>query len=294
MAPSVASFSWFEWHFHPDIILVVLLLEGAYLLGVGPWRTRFGWATAVQMRHVVLFSLGVVVLYVALTSPIHHLSDNFLFSAHMVQHLLLTLVTPPLLVAGTPGWLLRPLVRWHPVLATGRFLTHPVIAFLLFSFVFSIWHLPVLYDLTLRNQPAHIAEHMLFLTTAVIMWWPVLSPLKELPRASYPIQMLYLFFLSVPTGFIGGVITFSQEVLYPWYESVPRLWGISALADQQIGGLLMKIPGALTFLGVLTVVFFAWFYREERDQVDMAELQNAEDQALTPSTTSKSEAGQDS
>lgn len=258
--------SWWEWHFHPDVILGVLLLEGAYLLGVGPLRQRYGWAAYVENRQVMMFSLGVLVLFVVLTSPIHHLSDNFLFSAHMVQHMLMILLIPPLLLAGTPGWLLRPLIRQPQVLAVGRFLTHPVIALLLFSFVLSVWHLPDLYDLTLRNHGAHILEHLLFISTAVIMWWPVLSPMPELPRANPPIQMLYLFFLSLPPGFIGAAITFSPDILYEWYGTVPRLWGISALADQQIGGLIMKIPGALTFLGVLCVVFFVWFNQEERSE----------------------------
>ena len=270
MAEPTAALSWWEWHFHPDIILGVLLLESIYLLGVGPLRRRYSWGVPVENRQVVLFSMGVLVLFVTLTSPIHHLSDNFLFSAHMVQHLLLILVTPPLLLAGTPGWLLRPLVGSPWVLTAGRFLTHPVIAFSLFSFVLSVWHLPGLYDLTLRNEGAHIAEHLLFIATAVIMWWPVLSPLPELPRASYPVQMLYLFLLSLPPGFIGAAITFSKEILYPWYGTVPRLWGISALADQQIGGLIMKVPGALTFLGALTVVFFAWFNHEERGEGEVA------------------------
>ena len=263
---SQATFSWWEWHFHPDVILGVLLLEGLYLLGVGSLRRRFGWASIVESRQVTLFSLGVLVLYVSLTSPIHHLADEFFFSAHMVQHLLLILVAPPLLVAGTPGWLLRPLVRLPQVLAAGRFLTHPVIAFIIFSFVLSVWHMPALYDLTLHNHVAHISEHLLFITTAAIMWWPVLSPIPELPRASYPIQIVYLFFLSLPPGFIGAAITFSPEVLYPWYGTVPRLWGTSAVADQQVGGLIMKVPGALTFLGVMVVVFFAWFNHEERGE----------------------------
>ncbi len=271
MAEPTAALSWWEWHFHPDIILGVLLLEGIYLLGIGPLRRRYGWGVAAENRQVVLFSMGVLVLFVTLTSPIHHLSDNFLFSAHMVQHLLLILVMPPLLLAGTPGWLLRPLVGSPQVLAVGRFLTHPVIAFFIFNSVLSVWHLPGLYDLTLRNEGAHIAEHLLFIAAAVIMWWPVLSPLPELPRASYPIQMVYLFSLSIPPGFIGAAITFSKEVLYPWYGTVPRLWGISALADQQIGGLIMKIPGALTFLGALTIVFFTWFNQEERGEGQVAE-----------------------
>ncbi|MSQ21727.1 MAG: cytochrome c oxidase assembly protein [Dehalococcoidia bacterium] len=262
MADPQATFSWWHWHFHPDIVLGMLLLEGLYLLGIGPLRKRFALASSVETRHVALFSLGMLVLYAALTGPIHELADNFLFSAHMVQHLLMILLVPRLLLAGTPGWLLRPLVRPPLILALGRFLTNPVIAFLIFTTALSVWHLPFLYDLTLRSHAAHVTEHLMFIASAVIMWWPLMSPLPELPRASYPIQIVYLFFLSLPPGFIGAAITFSRRVLYPWYDTVPRIWGLSAIADQQVGGLIMKIPGALTFMVVLVVVFFAWYKRE--------------------------------
>ncbi|MCL0044529.1 cytochrome c oxidase assembly protein [Dehalococcoidia bacterium] len=269
MAESQAFSSWWEWHFHSDVILGVLLLESIYLLGVGPIRKRVGWAAEVEIRNVILFSTGALVLFIALTSPIHHLGDNFLFSAHMVQHLLLILVTPPLLLLGTPGWLLAPMIRIRLVCTGLRFITQPIIAFCLFTFVLSLWHLPALYDLTLRNHTAHIAEHLLFIATSVIMWWPVLSPVPEVPRANYPLQMVYLFFLSLPPGFIGAAITFSQGTLYTWYDTVPRLWGLSVVADQQIGGLIMKIPGALTFLATMVVVFFIWFSHDSRHESEI-------------------------
>ena len=262
MLQPAASFSWWHWHFHPDVVLGILLLEGIYLLGIGPLRKRYSLAPSVETQHVVLFSLGVLVLYGTLTGPIHELSDRFLFSAHMVQHLIMILLVPRLLLAGTPGWLLRPLVRPPFMLAAGRFLTHPVIAFIIFTAVLSMWHLPSLYDLTLHNHPVHVIEHLMFLSSAVIMWWPLMSPLPELPRASYPIQMVYLFLLSLPPGFLGAAMTFSHRVLYPWYDSVPRIWGLTTLADQQIGGLIMKIPGALTFMVILVLVFFAWYKRD--------------------------------
>ena len=273
------DFSWTDWHWHPDIIIGVLVLVGLYVLGIGRLRQRFGWAERVPTGKAILFTLGVLVMYVAVSSPLHELSDNFLFSAHMVQHLLLILLMPPLLIWGTPEWLLRPLLRPPLVKRAARFLTSPVVAFLLFSAVFSVWHFPPLYDLTLRHHEAHVLEHLLFMSTAVIMWWPVLSPLPELPRAGYPMQMLYLFFLSLPPGFVGAVITFSGSVLYPWYDEVPRLWGISALTDQQVGGLIMKIPGALTFLIVLAVVFFIWFNGEESDSA----RHDRDEEALTRS-----------
>lgn len=261
---SETVFSWWKWHFHLELVLGVVLLEGLYLLGVGPLRRRYGWAPLVERRQVVLFSLGMVALYATITGPLHELSDHFLFSAHMVQHLILIFVVVPLLLWGMPPWLLRPLLSRKGVLPTARFLTHPVIAFILFNGVVSAWHLPALYDLALRMHWVHIFQHLMFLAVSVIMWWPLMSNLAELPRARYVVQIIYLFFQSLPTGFVGAAITFSHRPLYPWYEGVPRLWGLSVVVDQQIAGLLMKIPGALIFLAILVVVFFAWFNDEER------------------------------
>jgi putative membrane protein len=234
-----------------------------YLLGVGPLRQRFGWAERVDTGQVTAFLTGVLVMFVALLSPLHELGDNYLFSAHMVQHLLLTLVVPPLLLLGTPPWLLRPLLRYPHVLGTARFLTLPVVAFLLFNVVFAVWHVPALYDLALRERGIHILEHLMFLVVGVIMWWPILSPLPELPRARYIVQILYLFIQPTVPSILGAVITFSGGVLYTWYAEAPRVWAISPHTDQQIGGLIMWVPGGLVFLITLMVVFLVWASREE-------------------------------
>ena len=289
MATGSDSLFWFQWHFHFDIVVGVLLLEAAYLLGVGPLRRRYGLADAAPSRHVLFFSMGVFLLFVTLTSPIHHLADEFLFSAHMVQHVLLLLVIPPLLLAGTPTWLLRPLIRGPIVLAAGRFLTHPFVAFAIFTIVLSLWHIPALYDLALRNEAAHIMQHLFFISSAIVMWWPVLSPLSALPRASYPVQMVYLFSLTIPMGFIGAAITFSQRVLYTWYDTVPRLWGLPVISDQQIGGLIMKIPGALAFMGVMAVVFFKWYNHDQNMKGDT----RREFAPLTEDTSSSRSASND-
>lgn len=261
---ATAQFSWSYWHFHPDVVIGLLSLEGLYLLGVHLARKQLEHSSDREGFRLTLFSIGVLTLYVSLTSPIHHLSDSFLFSAHMVQHLLIMLVAPPLLIAGISKDLLLPLAKLPKLLTFARLLTHPIIAFSIFTFILSFWHLPTLYDLTLRNHTIHIIEHILFIAAAVIMWWPILSPFPQIPKTTYPIQMVYLFFLSLPPGFIGAAITFSDRILYSYYGTVPRLWEISALTDQQIGGLIMKVPGGFVFLGALTIVFFIWFNREER------------------------------
>ena len=258
----MAQFSWTTWHWHPDIITALFLVGGLYLIGVGPLRKKYRWAIRVPKYKLVLFFSGLAFLYIALNSPLHELSDNFLFSAHMVQHIILMILVPPLLILGIPTWLFQPILR--PVFFTkiAKFILSPVVAFLLFSSVFSVWHFPPFYDATLRYHYLHVLEHLLFISAATVMWWPILVDLPEIPRPSYPVQMGYLFFLSLPPGFIGAAITFSKEVKYTWYEEMPRIWGISPLLDQQIGGLIMKLFGAASFLIVLGVVFFIWYKRE--------------------------------
>ena len=234
-------------------------------MGVGPLRRRFGWAEVIETSKVALFLTGALILFVALLSPLHELGDNYLFSAHMVQHLLLMLVVPPLLLWGTPGWLLRPLMRSPRVLGIARFLTRPVAAFVLFNAVVVLWHLPALYDLALRERDIHILEHFMFIGASVIMWWPILSPLRELPRAPYLIQTLYLFILPTIPAIVGAFITFSDGIVYTWYAEAPRVWDISLDTDQQIGGLIMWVPGGLVFFLALVITFLIWAYQEESE-----------------------------
>ncbi len=245
------------------MIIGLFLLLGLYLYGVGPLRRRYLWAESVDGSKVALFLTGVLVLFLALLSPLHELGDNYLFSAHMAQHLLLTLVVPPLLLLGTPPWLVRPLLSPPKVMRVARILTLPVVAFVLFSLVFALWHMPAFYDLALRERDIHILEHVMFLVAAVIMWWPILSPLPELPRAPYLVQMGYLFLQPTVPSILGAVITFSNGVLYKWYEAAPRVWGISAHTDQQLGGIIMWLPGGLAFLITLAVVFLVWASQQE-------------------------------
>lgn len=259
-----AAFSWAHWHVHPSIALGVLFLAGAYLLSVGPLRQRYGWADRPDVRRGLFFGLGLLVLLFALQSPLHDLGDVYLFSAHMVQHMLLVLAVAPLLLLGTPDWLLRPLLRPRPIMKLAQVLTRPLVALALFNTTLLLWHMPAAYELALQDRGVHILQHLLFLGTAMVMWWPLLNPLPELHRLSPPGQMLYLFLQSMLPAVLGAFIIFSNDVLYPTYAAAPRVYGISPLTDQQMGGLLMKVPGTLVLWGVLTVIFFKWAGQEQR------------------------------
>jgi putative membrane protein len=205
-------------------------------------------------------ALGTVVL--AVTGPIHDLAGRSLVSAHMLQHLLLTLVVPPLLLAGTPGWLLLPAVRLRPVARIGRTLTRPLPALAIFSVVFAAWHVPFLYEWALRHHGLHILEHLLLMAAAVLLWWPVLSPLPEWPRLHPAAQLLYLFVAGIPMVPVAAFITLTDQILYPFYGEAPWQWGLSPLADQRLGGVLMWMGGPLVFLIAMTIVYFRWMGRD--------------------------------
>lgn len=226
------------------------------------WRAAVhGRADATQRPSVLqrsCFIAGLGAMFGTLNGPVHDISDYYLFTGHMVQHLVLTFVAPPLLLLGTPGWMLRPALRVRPVAAVARFVTTPRAAFAIFNLTLAAWHLPPMYNSAMYYHPVHIGQHLMFLVTAVIVWWPLLSPLPELPRLSYPGQMLYSFLMTLPMTVVSIFIVYSDHVLYPAYASAPRLWGLSPLEDQRLGGLIMWIPGGLFFYLLASVIFFRW------------------------------------
>lgn len=252
------------WSFEPSVLLGTLGLAGAYLLAAGPLRRRIAGSAPVSKRQKAWFLGGVFVLFLALVSPLDTLSDGYLFSAHMLQHLLLTLAVPPMLLVGTPGWMLRPGLKRPEILRAARWLTHPIVAYVLFNLDFLIWHVPGFYEAALEMEWLHVIQHLTFIAFGVLNWWPVLSPLPELPRLSEPAQLLYLFLEAIPTSVLGGIIVFAGSPLYPTYAAAPRLFGVSAALDQQISGFIMWMPGGMAYLLALSLVFFDWMGREER------------------------------
>lgn len=264
------------WHPHVEVWLLVLTVGGGYLWALkrlGPRYVTPGEeaATPGQRR---AFLIGVAVMWLASDWPIHELSETRLLSVHMTQHLLLTLVVPPLLMVGTPSWLARLLLP-RPLLAIGRVLTKPFVALILFNAMIVITHWTVVVDASLRSEPVHFLVHFSLFFSALIMWTPVLSPLFELPRLHYPGQMLYLFAQSLLPTVPASFLTFGDTVIYRIYETFPRM-GLSAIHDQQIGGLVMKLVGGAILWGVIVAIFFRWHAREEMEGSDAMRWQDVE------------------
>ena len=256
---------WAQWYGHPEQLALLALAEVLYLLAVGPLRERYRLAPEADPRKVATFTLGILVLVVAVASPLHVLSEEYLFSAHMTQHVLMTLVAPPLLLLGLPDWLLRPLLAGRRALTTARVLTHPVVAFVAFNLVFSLWHIPALYETSVRNDWVHALEHVMFTGSGILMWWPLVSPARELPRLSYPLQMVYLFLVSVAQTIVFAPLVFSRSPVYDWYARAPKLFGLTPVTDQQVGAIIMKIGGGVILMGLIIILFYRWARREEME-----------------------------
>ena len=250
------GFQWTAWHPDPTVVAGLAALGVLYVVALRRGRAEGRRAGPGQ---VLSFFAATAVLLGTLTGPVHDLSDYYLFSAHMVQHLLLAFAMPPLLLYGTPAWMLSPFLRNPTLLKLGRLLTRPSGAFACFNLVLVAWHLPPLYNLAMDHHGVHIVQHLMIMAVSVILWWPVLSPSPELPRAPYPVQMLYLFVVGLPMVVVSIFITMSGDVLYPYYAAAPRVWGaLTPRVDQHLGGLIMWILGGLVFLLAISVVFFRW------------------------------------
>ena len=249
-------FTWLGGEVHPEVLAGVLALAGLYTYGVVTGGRR------VPLAQPVAFFGGCVALLAALNGPLHDLSDYYLLSAHMVQHLILTLVVAPLWLAGTPGEvldrLLAPMLRWRPAGAVVRTLTRPLVAFAAYAVVLIGWHLPAPFNAALEAHGWHIVEHLTLLATAVLGWWPILSTSRRLPPLPYAAQLLYLFVFGMPMTVVAAFVTTADEALYPWYATVPPLFGLGPVADQQLAGIIMWVPAGVVPLVAFTVVFFRW------------------------------------
>ena len=269
-----------DWHFHPEVWVLVAVLLGAYVWAlriVGPRHVEPVEFTA-SKRQKTLFVLGCATILVAADWPMHDLAERYLYSVHMVQHMLLTFVAAPLLMLGTPAWLWRVILRPRALLTVARALTRPLIALIIFNGILVFTHWPAMVTASVEHEPVHFGIHLVLFLSALVMWTPVLSPIIELPRLTYPGRMLFLFLQSLVPTVPASFLTFGDRPLYHVYEAFPRLWGISAHTDQLVAGLIMKIVGGAVLWTIIAVMFFRWFALEHREGVDVLEWRDVDRQ----------------
>lgn len=246
------------WRFqaNPEVYLLVAFLIGAYVYAIrviGPHAVAVG-QPVVTRRHVACFAGAMLLLFGASTWPVHQLAEDYLYSAHMLQHMMLSYFMPPLVLLATPEWLLRILVGSGRTRRVVVFMTKPVVAAVVFNGVVMVTHIPPVVNASVQSAPLHYALHLLLVVTAVLMWMPVVGPFEEL-RISDATKPIYLFLQSVVPTVPAGWLTFAEGVVYRHYNQPVRVWGLSPTDDQQIAGAVMKVGGSI-FLWSLVVFYF--------------------------------------
>jgi putative membrane protein len=245
--------------------LLLGLVAAAYAIAVvrvGP-RLAAPKTPVVTPLQVVCFSSGLLALLVASGWPVHDLGEQYLFSVHMVQHLVYSILAAPLLLLGTPTWMARALLSpW--LLRSVRWMTRFFAATIIFNAVVVFTHIPGVVDAGLHNGLLHFLLHVLVFGSALLVWMPLASPLPEVPRLQPLLRMLFLFLQAVVPTIPASFLTFGAHPLYKFYDDVPRLYsGMSALEDMRIAGLIMKIGAGVVLWVVIAIVFFRWYSAEE-------------------------------
>ncbi len=248
----------FQWH--PEVWLLVAFLAGAYIYMVrviGPKAVPAGQPVVSRMN-VVAFPLAMLMLWIASDWPLHDISEEYLYSAHMIQHMMLSYFLPPLALMATPAWLARVLLGEGGLRRAVQFLSKPVIAAVLFNGMVMVLHIPLLVNASLENGALHYGLHVLVVTTSLLMWMPVCGPVREF-RMGVPGTMIYLFLQSVVPTVPAAWLTFAEGIVYDAYDKPLRLWGISAVDDQQLAGAVMKVAGGFYLWSIVIYLFFKKF-----------------------------------
>ncbi len=224
------------------------------------------------------FIVAILLIAVVLLTPFDTIARTQLFAAHMIQAVVLTTLCAPLLLAACPDWLLQPLVDQPIIRRVLQVLTSPLLASIIFNLTFLIWHAPGLYNFALKNGTLYHVEMLSFLLAALLNWWPLIGPLRELRRLSYPLQMAYAFFDGLPLDVFAFLLVYTGVVFYPSYAIPPQFiqWGYSAVADQTIAGAFLLIPG-LVDLVVMSPLFFRWLAQIEQ-QAKLADQKRQEEE----------------
>ena len=265
-----------HWLADPAVLAPIATLAVVYAVRFRRARREAGGRGAGPVQ-AVAFAGALLALLAALASPLDGLGEDYLFSAHMLQHVLLGDIAPLLLLLSLSRVIMRPATR--RLVAVERALgplAHPLTGLVLWLVLMYLWHVPGMYDAALEHQLVHLVEHASFFTAGVAVWWPLIQPVPMRRRMTGLWPVAYIGAAKFGLALLGLYLTWSSSVLYDYYESVPRIWGLSAIEDQNAGGAIMMVEPSLTFVIVLVALFVRMLTRSEAEQRRRERLEDAE------------------
>lgn len=273
---------WASWSLDPVALIGIPLAAFLYSRGIDSLGSRRRFH---QTWRPIAFYAGLFAIAIALLSPLDHLSDE-LFLAHMTQHMLLMMIGVPSVLLGAPilpilrgiprpvrRRIVIPTFQSLPVRFVLRTLSRPLVAWPIFVFSIFGWHMPVLYEAALSSEALHLAEHAVFVISGYLFWWNVIDPHPLRANLTYLVRIPYIFVTVVPAFALGAFLTFSPSPWYPSYELTAPLYGLSALEDQQLGGVIMWVPGSF-IIGTALLVDLYMAVKREQQQTIAEELTN--------------------
>ena len=262
---------WTAWNVNPLPTLLLLLAANLYLTGLSRWERP---SHPVRTWQKVSFFAGLLVLFIALQTPIESLAEH-MFSFHQLQHIMLRMFGPLLILLGAPltpmlrglpPWALKRVVR--PMVSNPRarrayeILTNPVLTTILFLSILFLWQVPGAHNAALRTSALHEFMHFTMLGSGFLFWWLVVDPKPHRSRMHYGLRVLYLALIIIPNTLLGAAITFTDHVIYSAYAEVEQPYNISLMTDQQIGGAILWVPGDMMSVIVAGIVMIMWYQKE--------------------------------
>jgi putative membrane protein len=271
-----------QWLSDPAVLAPLALFAGIYV-----WRfrqvrreaaARGRPASGAGPLQALAFAGGMLALLAALASPIDGLGENYLFSAHMVQHVLLGDIAPLLILLGLSRSIMRPATRRLMRLerALGPFAS-PATGIALWLAIMYLWHIPALYDAAAENAFVHLLEHASFFGAGVALWWPLIQPVPMRRRMTGLQPLAYIAGAKAGLAALGLYLAWSSTALYPYYEQTPRIWGLDPVEDQNIGGVIMMVEQSFTLVLVMVALFVRMLVQSEEEQRRRERLEEREE-----------------
>jgi cytochrome c oxidase assembly factor CtaG len=264
-----------HWFSDPAVLAPIALMVGLYV-----WRfrqVRRETPRAAPAWRAVAFAGGVLALLGALVTPIDGLGEQYLFSAHMLQHVLLGDIAPLLLLLSLSRVMLRPVTRrlMRVERALGP-LASPPVAIVVWLGTMYLWHIPALYDAAIEHPLVHALEHLSFFAAGVALWWPLVQPIPMRHALTGLQPLAYIAAAKGGLAALGLFLAWSSTAHYPFYEDAPRIWGLSAVEDQNIAGVIMMVEQSLTLVLVMVWLFVRMLARSEEEERRRERLDDAQ------------------